>query len=217
LDEKNANAYPRAYSYAIAACQNKIYVIGGDNGTSHYLSTNEVYDPSTDTLETKAPMPTSRNHMDAIVLNAKIYVIGVLTSDRVSITTPVNEVYDPSTDSWTTKQPAPIAAKKYFSAVIDNKIYIMAGVNQNTSLNWVFNQVYDVENDQWSLAAPLPNATYYAAAIATTGVIAPKRIYVIGGGCTNTSNAVRVYNPPLDAWSSGAPMPTNRTVLPALW
>ncbi len=200
-------------SFAIAAYQNKIYVIGGNNGSSRYVSTNEVYDPATDTWETKKPMPTSREQMEANVVNGKIYVIGGVTDNYRSITIPVNEVYDPATDSWTTKKPAPIAAHGYISAVVDNKIYLMAGVNHNTSLNWVFNQVYDTETDAWSLGAPLPAATYYAAAVATTGAMAPKRIYVIGGGFTNTSNTVRVYDPSLDAWSSGAPMPTNRSDL----
>ena len=53
----------RGFGFAIATIQDKIYVIGGNNGPygyMNYLSTNEVYDPSTDTWETKAPMPTGR-------------------------------------------------------------------------------------------------------------------------------------------------------------
>jgi len=51
--------------FAVAACSNKIYVIGGGlNPQESYapdaLSTNEVYDPVTDTWETKASMPTAR-------------------------------------------------------------------------------------------------------------------------------------------------------------
>jgi hypothetical protein len=151
--------------------------------------------------------------MEANVVNGKIYVIGGVTDNYRSITIPVNEVYDPATDSWATKKPAPIAAHGYRSAVVDNKIYLMAGASHNTSLNWVFNQVYDTEADAWSLGAPLPAPTSYAAAVATTGVMAPERVYVIGGGFTKTSNTVRVYDPSLDAWSSGASMPTNRSDL----
>lgn len=198
---------PRVGGFAIAACQNKIYVIGGDNGTygyTNYLSTNEVYDPSTDTWETKKPMPTSRDQLEASVVNGKIYLIGGVTDNYRSIITSVNEVYDPATDSWTTKQPAPIAVANYASAVVDKKIYIMGGTS---------NQIYDTENDTWSLGASLPTVTYYAAAGATTGVMAPKRIYVVGGGFKEVINVVNVYDPELDTWSSGAPMPTNRTSL----
>jgi N-acetylneuraminic acid mutarotase len=195
------------FGFGIVACQNKIYVIGGNNGSSgyvNYLSTNEVYDPSTDSWETKKPMPTGRYELDANVIDGKIYVVGGVTDNYRSIQTPVNEVYDPATDSWTTKQPAPIAVANYASAVVDKMIYIIGGTS---------NQIYNAENDTWSLGASLPAVTYYAAAGATTGVMAPKRIYVIGGGFENTSNAVHVYDPASDNWTSGTPMPTNRTSL----
>lgn len=213
---------PRIGSFGIAACQNKIYVIGGDNSTYgyvNYLPTNEVYDPSTDTWETKKPMPTSRENVDANVVNGKIYVIGGITDNFRSIHTPVNEVYDPATDSWTTKQPAPFAISNYASAVVDNKIYIMGGGigfnerTRNETLNGISNQIYDAETDTWSFGVSLPTRTLYAAAGATTGMMAPKRIYVIGGGFTDASHDVYVYDPASDNWTSGAPMPTNRSSL----
>ena len=49
--------------FAIAAFQDKIYVIGGWNsinpntGIAITLGTNEMYDPASDTCTTKAPMP----------------------------------------------------------------------------------------------------------------------------------------------------------------
>jgi N-acetylneuraminic acid mutarotase len=200
-------------SFAIAACQDKIYVIGGNSGPSgytNYLSTNEVYDPSTDSWETKEPMPTAREWMDANVVDGKIYVIGGVADSFSSMLTPVNEVYDPATDSWTTLQPAPIAIDSYASAVLNNKIYVMGGLSHNDTYGWQANQIYNAENDVWSLGATLPNATRFAAAGATTGMLAPKKIYVIGGGLTKASNAVNVYDPAFDNWTSGAPIPTGR-------
>ena len=213
------------WTFGIAAYQNKIYVIGGDNGTygyTNYLSTNEVYDPSTDTWETKKPMPTSRACLEANVVNGKIYLIGGVTDNYRSIHTSVNEVYDPATDSWRRSQPAPIAVMKYASAVVDNKIYIMGGLDNkgywgfndpSLPLSAISNQIYDTETGTWSFGASLPTPTYYAAAGATTGVMAPKRIYVIGGGLPKTTNLVYVYDPAVGNWSSGTPMPTNRTLL----
>jgi N-acetylneuraminic acid mutarotase len=208
---------PRGFRFGIATCQNKIYVIGGGNwtnGYTNYLSTNEVYDPLTDTWETKKPMPTSRDELSANVVNGKIYLIGGVADNSISPVTSVNEVYDPATDSWTTKQPVPIGVVNYASAVIDNKIYIMGGgASSNETLNGISNQIYDAETDTWSFGASLPTFTYYAAAGATTGVMAPKRIYVMGGEpfFTEITDVVNVYDPALDAWSSGAPLPTNRT------
>jgi N-acetylneuraminic acid mutarotase len=189
-------------SFGIAACQNKIYVIGGDNGTYghvNYLSTNEVYDPLTDTWETKKSMPTSRERVEANVVDDKIYVIGGVTDNFRSIEISVNEVYDPATDSWIVKQPALIAVEAYASAVVDKNIYIMRGYTV---------QVYDAENDTWTVGASIPISTEGGTAAATTGALAPKRIYVFGGGHTITWNAVRVYDPVSGNWTLGTPMPT---------
>jgi N-acetylneuraminic acid mutarotase len=216
---------PRIGSFGIAACQNKIYVIGGEDEALssrgyYFLSTNEVYDPTTDTWETKKPMPTSRRYIEANVVHGKIYVIGGTTyasdNSNHSNDTDVNEVYDPITDVWETKQPALIAVDNYVSAVVGNKIYIMGGTSDQIydgSLRWVSNQIYDVETDTWSFGASLPNATYFAAACVTTGSMAPKRIYTIGGGFTEATNVVNVYDPASDNWTSGTPMPTKRSSL----
>ncbi len=195
-------------SFGIAACEDKIYVIGGDSGYPHRSSTNEVYDPLTDIWETKKPMPTSRRFVEANTVNGKIYVIG---GDNCSYRTSVNEVYDPVTDSWTTKQSVPIAVIKGASAVLDNKIYIIGGLGDNENLNAISNQIYDTEADTWSFGASLPTAMWYTAAGATAGVMAPKQIYVMGGGFTKITNVVNVYDPAFDNWTSGASLPTNRS------
>jgi N-acetylneuraminic acid mutarotase len=66
--------------FAVAACQNRIYVIGGslnpqDSYAPEALSINEVYDPVTDTWESRASMPTARWGLIAETVNGKIYVI----------------------------------------------------------------------------------------------------------------------------------------------
>jgi N-acetylneuraminic acid mutarotase len=126
---------PRSNS-AIVACQNIIYVIGGLNGSTNngeYLtscSINEVYDPATDTWETKAPMPTSRSQMEANTVDGKIYVIGGRTAGPYS-TVNITEIYDPASNSWTTGASMPYPVVSYASAVVDNKIYVI-GVRTNT-------------------------------------------------------------------------------------
>jgi hypothetical protein len=70
------------------------------------------------------------------------------------------------------------------------------------------NQIYHTQNDSWTLGVSLPNSTRNAAAVATTGVMAPKKIYVIGGGFIKGSDSVLVYDPELRTWIFGAPMLT---------
>jgi N-acetylneuraminic acid mutarotase len=204
-------------SFAIAVFQEKIYCIGG----LPYGNTgvNEVYDPATDSWETKAAMPTARYGLQANVVNGKMYCMGgviELGYNRDAgelITQEVNttEVYDPSTDTWTTKAAMP-NPEGYVSAVVDSKIYIISpGLTQ----------IYDPATDTWSTGSPPPvditpphvdlpieGANNLAAtAAATTGTMAPKRIYVYDG------NTLQIYDPKTDSWTNGTAAPTSRQYL----
>jgi hypothetical protein len=215
---------PTARQYfGIAVYQNKIYTIGGswwdpDKGRIS-SNANEVYDPLTDTWETREPMPTTRSNLEANVVNGKIYLIGGRTGDQKT-TVALNEVYDPASNSWTTKEPMHYPVVAYASAVVDGKIYVIGGTNEfhdpDDPLYTDHNQIYDPSTDTWSLGAPLPTVVRNAAAGATTGVKAPKRIYVIGGtlgGSMEGTNITQVYNPENDVWTFGASMPTARAWL----
>jgi len=149
--------------------------------------------------------------VEANVVIDKIYAMGVTMDKHHLGYIPVNEVYNPTTDSWTTKQPAPIAVIKGASAIVDNNIYILGGLSDNDTLNTISNQIYNVENDTWSFGASIPSGMWYTAAGATAGVMTPKRVYVMGGGFTEVTSVVNVYDPKLNTWSSGVPLPTNRT------
>jgi N-acetylneuraminic acid mutarotase len=214
---------PTARTYfGIAVYQNKIYTIGGSlewNPSSGSIPSdaNEVYDPLTDSWETMEPMPTNRSGLNANVVNGKIYLIGGRTVGPQYLTVALNEVYDPATNSWTTKKPIPIAVVSCASAVIDNKIFVIGGHAEfHDPLNIDTNQIYDPETDTWSLGASLPTVVLDAAAGATTGVKAPKRIYVIGGtldGSIEGTNVTQAYDPENDTWTFAASMPTARAWL----
>jgi N-acetylneuraminic acid mutarotase len=196
-------------NFGIAVYQNKIYCISAE--------ANEVYDPATDTWEAKTPMPTPRSYLTANVLGGKIYLIGGYVPDNSDFgfsISALNEVYDPETDSWTTKEPMPTAASDYASAVVDKKIYIIGGQSKASHSN--LNQIYDPETDTWSIGAPSPSGIRYGAcaAGATTGLNAPKRIYVLGEIWNlwegEPPNSNRIYDPASDSWSFGVDVPTKR-------
>ena len=200
---------PRA-SFGIAVYQNKIYCIGGFTSDG-VTGVNEVYDPETDTWEAKMPMPTARGSLEANVVDGKIYLIGGSIGGGGG-DVPLNEVYDPVNDTWSTKTRLPTAVSQYSSAVVNNKIYVIGGYNYK--LSYVdLTQIYDPANGTWSNGAPIPLSLGVYAAAATTGVFAPKRIYVIGGGALIPNNRNFVYDPEADVWSLGANMPTARNSL----
>jgi len=201
---------PRA-SFGVAVYQGKIYCIGGLAGVEQNpykrLSSgaNEVYNPVTGEWETKASMPTPQEGVEASVVGGKIYVIGGNSS--------VNYVYDPATDSWDTKAPMPVTPHLHSgwsctSAVVDNKIHVIG-----LGVNGAFHVIYDPETDSWSSGAL--KGTAYASAGATTGVNAPKRIYIFSADYTlwelNPPSITNlIYDPASDSWAVGASMPTGR-------
>ena len=208
LTYKQSMPSPRE-GFGIAVYDNKIYCIGGIFGGKP-TGVNEVYDPATDTWETKTSMPTARSHLQANVINGKIYLIGGYPNSTL------NEVYDPITDSWTTKAPLPTGVMNFASAVVDNKLYAIAGrtvfktsEKYNSITNSNITQVYNPEADSWSLGTPFPSNASNLSAGATTGIFAPKRIYVFG------SNTPEIYNPNDDTWTAGTvgTMTSNRTDL----
>jgi N-acetylneuraminic acid mutarotase len=201
----------RRSDFGIAAYNDKIYCIGGMTGFNantgfNATGANEVYDPTTDTWETKTPMPTPRFNLRAIVTNNKIYLLGGTKQDPPeNITIPhklnwgqqisdVVEVYDPETDTWTTKNSMPTAVHSYASAVVGNKIY---------AISPTFTWIYETETDSWSQAASPPIPSVQAGG-ATSGVFAPQRIYVFSG------NITQIYDLDKNAWTMGSSMPTNR-------
>jgi N-acetylneuraminic acid mutarotase len=215
--EKAQMPTPRA-SFAIAVYENKIYVIGGyikltSGSSSQLINITEVYDPVTDTWETRASMPAARDGVEANVIDGKIYVIGGINADGV---TNVTEVYDPATDMWETKTPIPTPVSHYASAVVDNKIYVISGRIGDDAVTDL-TQIYDTETDMWSSGASIRTGVGSAAAGATTGVLAPKAIYVIGGKFASeplyAQNIVQAYSPENDSWSIGASMPADRADL----
>jgi N-acetylneuraminic acid mutarotase len=191
--------------FRTAAYQNKIYLIGS--------SFNEVYDPITDTWQSKTPMPTSISAASANVVNGKIYVISGYTADYETVG--LNQVYDIANDSWTTKTSIPTPVVNCATEVSGGKIFIIGGQNQylHENMNVNLNQIYDSATDSWSLGAPLPTTVLGARAGATTGVMAPERIYVFGGSLNHDirgTNLTQVYNPQNNSWTYGADMPTER-------
>lgn len=94
---------------------------------------------------------------------------------------------------------------------------MIGGQNEfHDPMNLNLTQIYDPETDTWSFGAPLPNVVLNAAAGATTGEMAPKRIYVMGGlpeKSLSGTDLNQIYDPATDTWFLGDPMPIARAWL----
>ena len=113
---RNCRDADQAWRRLCGGAGGKIYVIGGagyhpgqkeDVSISatvphRSVATNEVYDPATNTWETRMPMNVPRNHHAGAAVNGKIYAIGgrVGWSFVGSSSVDTVEEYDPATDRW---------------------------------------------------------------------------------------------------------------------
>ena len=135
--------------------------------------------------------------LQASAVDGNIYVIG-----RSGVT----YAYNPLNDSWTTKAKAPSVNNEpiagFVTTVFGNGIYVI-GISD-------LNLVYYPLNDSWSQLSssqPYPfeglmgYGSFDAAACASTGMLAPEKIYVF------FDNQTYVYDPANDNWESGAAMP----------
>lgn len=106
----------------------KIYIVGGGYpGQPDYgvYNTLEVYDPVTDSWETKSPMPTARNYLGAAFGgDGKLYVVGgeVYGAGRTGIVYDVIEAYDPLTDTWETAGHLPLKLTQLSGSVVADNL-----------------------------------------------------------------------------------------------
>jgi hypothetical protein len=178
----------------------KIYVIGGVQGGLSptvppvWLADVEVYDPTTDTWTTRAPMPTARMGHGAATHDGKIYAIGGWNGALLGTC----EEYDPATDTWTAKSPMPTVRYMVPCATVGGLVHAIAGYNV---LPGRWHEVYDPATDTWATRAPLKVGRYLHGVAVLQG-----RIWAVGGASSATIAGVESYDPSTDAWSIEAPL-----------
>lgn len=157
------------------------------------LSTNEVYDPATNTWESRSPMPTARNHAAIGMVNNKIYVIG----GRVGagfITRGYNvdlvEEYDPATDQWgalKARLPTPRSAVAW--GTYKGKIYVAGGEMYTDRMLTTYRSVeaFDPVANTWSI---LPWMQFPRHGLA--GDFVGNRLHLVSGNVQAASSGGRV-------------------------
>ena len=180
------------YCLTASSVMDKIYYIGGFTGSgSGYLSTNECYDPSTNTWTTKKNANTPKHLHTASIVGNKIYCISGYGSAGTLTT---NECYDPSTNTWTTKAGMTTGRHDFACSSIDNKIYCIGGGSSGS-----VNEYYDPSTNTWTTKASLPAPARSQLA----GVNANGGIYCFGGvNGSNYYTHVHYYNPTSNTWTA---------------
>jgi N-acetylneuraminic acid mutarotase len=192
---------PRADLSACVA-NGKIYLIGGKvySGTSpNYVETdvNEIYDPTTNTWSTAAPLPSAVYGYASAVINGEIHIVGGSKSTGIAGINDFvnsNQVYDPQNNSWSLGANLPSAAAYAAAAATEGfmappLLYFIGGFFVNSFMNAV--QVYNAGNNSWGTGASMPTPRAYLGVAVLNDVL-----YAIGGfDGTNWLNTVEQYTP----------------------
>lgn len=146
---------------ALAVVGDTLHYLGGTNTdresalTDHFtLKLGEIAD-----WQEAEPMRHGRNHLAAVVLDEKIYVIGGQTGHNKSLVTQdAVERYDPSTGAWEELAPLPhgIGHISNSTFVLNNQIVVVGGETSafGTYTDEVW--VYDPKADAWTESTSFP-------------------------------------------------------------
>jgi N-acetylneuraminic acid mutarotase len=173
----------------------KIYVIGGATtmegskdpfftafGPARVLGTNDVYDPATNTWESRNPMSVPRNHAFSGVVNGKIYVIGGRTGHAFILSatnTDVVEEYNPASNMWSIpKERMPTARSGGASGTDGRRIYVAGGEVTTTELVGAFRAVeaYEPATNSWMTLPSMPMPRHGVA-----GTVIGNRFHLVSG------------------------------------
>jgi hypothetical protein len=179
------------------------------NGTLHLvggLKAHHVYDPATNTWSTKAPLPVKLNHVQAVVVGGKIYVVGGLTSWPDGDVNTVY-IYDPGSNTWTQGAPMPVGRGAGATVVHNGKIYYAGGMHGGVAVNLF--DVYDPTTNSWSSLPSMPRVREHFH-----GAVVNGKLWAIGGrnvAINSTISQTDAFDFSTGQWQTGfAPIPTKR-------
>ena len=153
-----------------------------------------------------ATLPNALSHMQVVVFNGFLYVLGGCTTQCAHGESAVNSVlrYDPRFNLW--YQVAPMLSKRayFYAGLLKGKIFAIGGKFKEGSL--ATGESYDPERNVWEPIPSMPSA-YHAHA----GAVLGDHIYISGGYSNNhfTPDLQR-YDPLNRQWEDMAPMLTPR-------
>lgn len=189
-----------------------VYVVGGLSRDLKSLARVDAYRVATDTWSQVATMPGARAKPNgASVINGRLYVTG--GSNATGVATRTLFVYDPGANTWSRQADIPQGGCGGSQGVIGGRLYVYTGCYAEESEGVFFR--YDPASNGWLRRAAPPTDHKGGAG----GVINGK-FYLVGGFkvlncavddqpaiCDDLDNALHVYDPATNSWTSKAFIP----------
>jgi hypothetical protein len=157
-----------------------------------------VYDPATNTWESRRPMAVARNHAFAGAVNGKIYVIGGRTGHAFILSatnTDVVEEYSPASDMWgAPKERMPTPRSGGAWGTDGRRIYVAGGEVTTTELVGAFRgiEAYEPATNSWTTLPSMPMPRHGVA-----GAVLGNRFHLVSG-MIQSAGAMSFLDPHLE-------------------
>ncbi|XP_064605185.1 actin-binding protein IPP-like [Liolophura sinensis] len=188
--------------HGVAELNGQIYVIGGENNSLIYDST-DCYDPVTNEWYEGPPMILPRTGMGVCSLNGCMYALGGWVGSEIGDTV---EKFDPSINQWQGVGRVITPRFSMTALAYEGLIYTLGGMNDmGIELKTV--ESYNPVTHEWSKLASLSNCRAYIGAAVLDG-----HIYAVGGRNDHdgTLATVEKYSIEQNCWEEIQPMSVPR-------
>ncbi len=180
------------------------YTVGGYDGTTE-INDVKAYDPTTDSWQTRSPLPVALRNASGFALNGKGYVACGYSAASGHFNSLY--VYDPFTNSWSTRASFPGSARYGMASfVVDGIAYVACGNSGAATGSYHADlYAYDPVANTWTQRAAYPGMERMAC----SGFSIGSKGYVFGGrrDDQNFSSELFEYDPATNTWAQRASLP----------
>ncbi|WP_428504979.1 Kelch repeat-containing protein [Roseateles sp.] len=170
-----------SFASAAAVLEGRLHLVGGwnySNTASASVASHMVFDPSSQSWSSAAPISTARNAAGAAVVDGQLYVLGgrtpgIRANDQQSLSS--LEVYTPASGQWAAAPAMPTARGSLAVVALGGRLYALGG---ESTPGQVSNAVerYDPQSQAWTTLPAMPYRSHGLGA-----VVVGNAIYVMGG------------------------------------
>jgi N-acetylneuraminic acid mutarotase len=176
-------------SAGVFVYKDKIYVVCGiqDGHWDGHVAWMDEFDPKTNTWKKLPDAPHSRDHLQAVEKDGKVYIAGgrrsrAKTNEVLTLTEPAVDIFDFKTNSWTTlseNQNIPTQRAGVSCVTLNNKILVFGGESGSQIPAHSEVEALDIQTLKWEKYPNLQRGRHGTGAIVHKG-----KVYTMAG-CGN--------------------------------
>jgi hypothetical protein len=175
----------------------EVLVAGGNNNSTGYLSSAEVYNPSTGKWTLAGSMTVPRDGHDAVLLpNGQVLVAGGINATLGTCGTLASaELYNPSTGTWTATGSMSTGRYDFTLTRLSNGEVLAAGGTNCGGGGLTSAELYNPTMGTWTATGSMTVGNESSGAV----LLQTGQVFVVGND--------NIYNPSTGAWTATTPGP----------